>query len=383
MTLPHNDVVGNGPYLPTSYTGQLISYTLSPHWNLTAKPYVTGVNLPYFTSNQAATESLASHQLDWAGNDIPQIQRTFVAADPVHNHFYYPGGSTVSLWFNVSPSAPDGQRDCLGDPSFRNAVSMAMNRNQLAAIGETGFESPATSTSGLTPLQSAYEGKYANNIPLGGWSKSKVATYLKAAGYTLDSHNYFQVTSAAAQKASGLKANTECTFTIQDPTGYSDYAEDEQLIASTLQSDHINVSAQGITTGQWNSNVFTHNFDAIVHWGAGGTNPYTQFENWLDDPANTGGSTNYGDFKSTAAQNDLIQLAAASPGTPAFQTNVTKLSAIMTTQVPVAPILYGADWDVYSTARFTGWVTPQNPYAYPGPGGNDLALILTRLTKSK
>ena len=61
---------------------------------------------------------------------------------------------------------------------------------------------------------------------------------------------------------------------------------------------------------------------------------------------------------------------------------MNKLSAILTKEVPVAPLLYGADWDVYSTARFTGWVTPKNQYAYPGPGGNDLALILTRLKKS-
>ena len=381
-SLPYNDVVGNGPYLPSAYTGQLIQYRLSPHWNITAKPYVTGVNIPYFASNQAATESLAAHQLDWAGNDIPQIQQTFVNADPKTNHFYYPAGSTVTLWFNVSPSAPDGNRDCLADPHFRYAISMAIDRNQLASIGETGFESPATSTSGMTPAQIAYQGPYKNNIKGNGWTASQVTKYLRSNGYTLDSGNYFQVTTAAAQKATGLSANTECTFAIQDPTGYSDYAEDEQLISATLQGDHINVNTVGVTTGQWNANVYNHNFDAIIHWGAGGTNPYTQFENWLDNPANTGGSTNYGQYVNASAQAALVALAADQIGTPAFQTNVNKLSAIMTNDVPAAPILYGADWDVYSTSRFTGWVTPTSQYAYPGPGSNSVALVLTRLKKS-
>ena len=382
VSLPHNDVVGNGPYLPTSYSGELISYTLSKHWLLTKKPYVTGVNVPYFASNQVATEALDAHQLDWAGNDIPQIQRTFVALDPTHNHFFYPAGSTVTLWFNVSQSAPDGQTSCLGDANFRYAISMAVNRKELAQIGETGFAQPATSTSGLTPQQSLYEGKYKNNIVLTGWKQSQVTSFLKSKGYTLDSNNYFQVTSAPALGATKMKKGTECKFSIQDPTAYSDYFADEQLISSMLKADHINVSTIGVTTGQWNSNVFTHNFDAIIHWGAGGTNPYTQFENWLDDPGLTGGSTNYGQYKNSAAQNDLIQLAAAKPGTPAFQTNVNKLSAIMTAEVPAAPLLYGPDWDVYSTARFSGWVTAANPYAYPGPGGNDLALIMTKLTKA-
>jgi len=382
IILPNNDVIGNGPYLPTSYSAQLMRYTLSKHWAITKKPYVTEVDIPYYASNSAATEALLAHQLDWAGNDIPSIKATFVSANPATNHFYYPPGSTVTLWFNVSPSAPDGRTDCLADPTFRNAISMAVNRNQLAKIGETGYELPATSSSGLMPLQSQYEGSYKNNLPLNGWSSSQVKTYLEAAGYTLDSNNYFQVSSAKAQAATGLPANTECTFAVQDPTGYSDYAEDMQLVSNELQADHINVTSLGMTTGQWNANIFSHNFDAIIHWGAGGTNPFTQFQNWLESSSQTSGSTDYGQYENSAAQTDLVQLAAAKPGTPQFQTEVNNLSAIMSTDVPAAPILYGADWDVYSTARFTGWVTQSNQYAYPGPGGNDLALILTRLTKS-
>ncbi len=54
----------------------------------------------------------------------------------------------------------------------------------------------------------------------------------------------------------------------------------------------------------------------------------------------------------------------------------------MSTQVPVAPLMYGADWDEYSTAHFTGFVTPQNPYADPSPGDPQLPLILMRLKKA-
>jgi peptide/nickel transport system substrate-binding protein len=382
VSLSNNHVVGNGPYLPTRYTGQLISYTANSHWKLTPKPYVTGVNIPYYASNQAATQALVAHQLDWAGNDIPQITRTFVAMDPKHNHYYYPAGSTVTLWFNLSPSAPNGQTSCLADPAFRNVVSMAINRNQLSVIGESGFEQPATSTSGLTPLQAPYLGSFRNNINTAGWTSSQVSTAMRAAGYTLNAKGYFQVTGAQAQDATGLAAKTECHFTIQDPVSYSDYAEDMQLISAHLKAVHINVTAQGVSTGQWNANIATHNFDSIIRWGAGGTNPYSQYQNWLADPANTGGSTNFGGYVNPAAQRALVQLAAARPGTPAFQTNVTKLATIMTNDVPVAPLLYGADWDVYSTLRFKGWVTAANPYAYPGPAGNSLAFVITKLKKS-
>jgi peptide/nickel transport system substrate-binding protein len=382
VNLPANRVIGSGPYVPTNYTSQLISYSYNKNWKITKKPYVTGINIPYYASNQAATEALVSHQLDWAGNDIPQITKTFVALDTVHNHYYFPGGSTVTLWFNVSRSAPDGNTSCLADASFRKIISMAVNRKQLAQIGETGYAATATSSSGMTPIQSSFQGSYVNDLPQTGWSSAQVGSAMRAKGYALDSHGYFAVSSARAKSATGLPAGTECAFKIQDPTGYSDYFEDQQLISQQLQKDHINITAIGVTTGQWLSNIGTHNFDAIIHWGAGGTNPYSQFQNWLQDSATSGGWANYGQYQNAPAQALLLALAADRPGTAQFQTDANKLSAIMSNEVPAAPLLYGPDWSVYSTTRFKGWVTPTNQYGYPGPGGNNLPYVLMKLKKS-
>ena len=122
----------------------------------------------------------------------------------------------------------------------------------------------------------------------------------------------------------------------------------------------------------------------MVHWGNGGTNPYTQFQNWLDDSSKAAGSANYGGYQNAAAQTDLANLASSAVGSAKFQAAVTALSTIMSTEVPEAPILYGADWDVYSTARFTGWVDQAHPYIYPGPGNADtLAYVLMQLKKVK
>ena len=40
---------------------------------------------------------------------------------------------------------------------------------------------------------------------------------------------------------------------------------------------------------------------------------------------------------------------------------------IMSTQVPVAPLLYGGAWSETSTRNYTGWPTPANPYMSPQP----------------
>jgi peptide/nickel transport system substrate-binding protein len=375
--------IGDGPYTLKSYNSQVIKFQASKtFWGGT--PAVTYVDVPAIASNQAASEALAAHTLDWAGNDIPNINSTYVSLDPTHNKYYYAPGSTVTLWFNVGSKAPDAKNSCLTDAVFRKAVSEAMDRSQLSTLGETGYEPPATSSSGLMPSQAAYEGSFKNDLSATSASKSTVDATLSAGGFTFNSAGN-PVVGGAAAAATGLASGTVCgNFQIEDPAAFSDYASDAQLIATSLGNDGILATADPVNTSTWFSDIAAGTFDSAVHWGNGGTNPYTQFQNWLDSSGTANGSADYGSFVNSSAASALSQLAASPVGSANFQAAVTALSTIMSTDVPEAPILYGADWDVYSTARFTGWVTESNPYIYPGPGNPDtLAYVLMKLKPVK
>jgi len=90
-----------------------------------------------------------------------------------------------------------------------------------------------------------------------------------------------------------------------------------------------------------------------------------QFDNWLDYTQSaaigTSANSDYGRYDSPAAQADLKALSATNPSdTAAVNKDVQALETLVSTQVPVAPLLYGADWDEYSTANFTGFVTAKN-----------------------
>jgi peptide/nickel transport system substrate-binding protein len=58
---------------------------------------------------------------------------------------------------------------------------------------------------------------------------------------------------------------------------------------------------------------------------------------------------------------------------------VQTLTDIISTQAPVVPLLYGADWNVYSSAHFTGWPDGANPYMDPSPADPQLPYILMQL----
>ena len=78
----------------------------------------------------------------------------------------------VSLFVNTT-KAP------LNDPAVRQAIEYGINRQQLSTQAETGYELPASSTSGLMlPAQSAYQDpSLANNLPATG-DAAKVASIL-------------------------------------------------------------------------------------------------------------------------------------------------------------------------------------------------------------
>jgi peptide/nickel transport system substrate-binding protein len=298
------------------------------------------------------------------------VNSIFVNKDKKANHIYFAPGSTVTLEFNTTGTGP------LTDPIVREAISYGIDRTALGVEGESGYEVPATSSSGLIlPSQAAYmEPSLKNDLPATS-DPTKVASLLTGDGYTKDAAGFYS------------KGGQQITFSMEDPTAYSDYYADIQLMSNELQAEGIDATVDGVATSQWYTDLADGNFQTIEHWGNGGVSPYVQFDNWLDyttsAPIGTSANGDYGRYNSATAQTALAALASTNPADKSAVTAATNaLENIVSTQVPVAPLLYGADWDEYSTAHYSGFVTAANPYADPSPGDPQLPLILMHLKKA-
>lgn len=360
--------VGTGPYVLGSYSSTVVKYMANPHyWG--GKPAASEVNVPSYSTNTTAATALADGQLTWAGNDIANVNTIFVNKDPKTNHTYFAPGNTVTLQFNTTGTGP------LSDPLVREAISVGIDRTALGVEGESGYEQPATSSGGLIlPNQASYLTSAVTNDISATSNPTKVASILTSDGYTKDAAGFYS------------KGGQQITFSMEDPTAYSDYYADIQLISNQLQAEGIDATVDGVQASQWYTDSADGSFQTIEHWGNGGSNPYVQYDNWLDytQSAPIGSSANgdYGRYDSPAAQAALTTLENTNPSdTAALKAAVATLENLVSTEVPVAPLLYGADWDEYSTAHFTGFVTASNPYADPSPGDPQLPLILMHLKK--
>jgi peptide/nickel transport system substrate-binding protein len=347
--------VGTGPYMLGQFSPQGFTLKANPnYWNKSAV-HVPEISYPAYNQNFNIVSPLASGQIDLAGNFIANVQSNYLGQSP-HNHTWFPSApyltanNVVSLVFNVT-KAP------LNDPAVRQAVSFGINRQQLSAQGETGYELPATSTSGLLlPAHSSYlSPSLANNLPPTGDS-AKVSSILTADGW---------------RKVGGkwTKNGKTISFSIADPIPYSDYYLDAQDIAKQLNALGFNVTVNGIgNPSVWQSDLTNGTFDAAIHWSNQGPTPYQIYDGNLDAtltaPVGKPAANNLGRWNDKATQAALAQFAGSND--PSVQkAAITKLENIMTTQVPAAPLLYGAAWWEFSTRNYTGWPSSANPYMNP------------------
>ena len=359
--------IGTGPYELDNYSSTLVSYKANPnYWGGT--PAASEIDVPSYASNTDAATALAAGQLQWAGNDIENVNKIFVDQAKT-NHIYFAPGSTVTLEFNMTKWP-------FTNLAVRQAISAGVNRTALSVKGETGYEAPATSLSALIlPSQASYLApQYKNDIKATNQPKT-VASIMKKAGFKKNKQGLY------ALKGKVVK------FSMEDPTSYSDYYADIQLMSSELKSEGIDATVDGVEASQWYTDSADGNFDSIEHWGNGGTDPYTQFDNWFDykNSAAIGknADVDYGRYHNATVQSLLSKLSATNPATTAAVKAATlPLEKIEATTLPVVPLLYGADWDEYSTANFTGFVTAANPYADPSPSDPELPYILMQLKAS-
>jgi peptide/nickel transport system substrate-binding protein len=362
--------VGTGPFMLDKFSPQGYTLKLNPLYWQKSRVHVPEIDFPAYNTNANLVPPVAGGQIDFAGNYIANIQSNFLGKSPENHTWlssapYFSANNVVGLFLNTT-KAP------LSDPAVRQAISYGINRQQLNVQGETGYEPPVTSTSGLLlpNHQSFLDPSLANNLPTTG-DPAKVASILKADGYTKTGGKW-------------TRNGKTIKFAIQDPVPYSDYYTDDQLISHQLNALGFDTSVDGIGNPTvWAGNVANGTFDATIHWSNQGPNPFFIYDSWLDSslaaPIGKPAAGDFGRYSNPQAQAAIAQFSSS--GDHATQkAAITKLEKIMTTEVPVVPLLNGGAWAEVSTRNYTGWPSASNPYMNPVPNTPYIEETILHLT---
>jgi peptide/nickel transport system substrate-binding protein len=362
--------VGTGPYKLGSFTPQGFTMVKNPDYWQASLVKVPKVFFPVYTSNTGALSALFSGQIDWTGNFIPGLQKSFVDTSPSTHHYWEAPGGTNSLMPNLN-KWPTNQL------AVRQAISLAINRNVIAAEGEAGLEDPVLNATGLTlPTFSAWSAPVASMTVSATADSAAAKQVLQKAGYTLGSNGFFS------------KGGKSVTIAITDPSAYTDYAQDDALVAQELRAAGIDATFVGQSTDAWNSDVADGDFQLTSHWSNGGLTPYNMYDGWLDSSLATGNAAtgDYERLNSPTIDAELAALAGAAT-TAAQAAALAPIAKYVAANLPIIPTTTASEWFEYNSQNYGGWPTQQNPYetgqpsgTNNGPGSGTDEVVLLHLT---
>jgi peptide/nickel transport system substrate-binding protein len=346
--------VGTGPFVLASFTPQGFTLKKNADYWQASSVKVPKVFFPVYTSNTGALSALFSGQIDWTGNFIPGLQKSFVNTNPAFHHFWEAPGGTNSLMPNLN-KWPTNQLP------VRQAISAAINRTLIASEGEAGLENPVLNATGLTlPTFGAWSGPVANMTVSATGSAAAAKAILQKAGYTLGSNGFFS------------KGGKEVTLSIVDPSAYTDYAEDDSIVAQELRAAGINATFDGLSVDAWNNDVADGDFQLTSHWSNGGLTPYNMYDGWLDSSLATGNAAtgDYERLNNPTINSELATLAGAAT-TDAQTTALAPIAQYVAANLPIIPTTTASEWFEYNSQNYTGWPTQQDPYETGQPSGTN------------
>lgn len=361
--------VGTGPFTEVDhFTDRLYEIGRNPHYWQEGMPAVTALRFPALPSNDEANMGLIYGEVDWAGDFIPAIRRVFVERDPEHHHYWFPlTGGGVFLFANTT-------RPPLDDVRVRQAISQAIDRPLIVDVAMFRYTRPADAT-GLTDAYAAWRDSSA--VRRGQWvqfAPDRAAAMLDAAGLPRGDDGRRRD-----------RAGEPIRWTVTCVRGWTDWERAAEIIAEGLAAQGLDVTVQRLEFDDWFAGVTAGRFDLTIGWTLEGASPYHVYRNLMSShtarPVGEPATSNWHRYTSVAADSILARFESVSD--PAQQHELaSRLQHIFVAEAPAIPLFPGPSWAAYSTHRFTGFPSPENPYADPSPNKFDrgeVLLVLTRL----
>jgi peptide/nickel transport system substrate-binding protein len=343
--------VGTGPYVFNSFTPQLITFKKNPHFWQPGKPIVPEIEYPSFNGNTTAEAAMNSDQTDWNGLFVPNVQKTFVDRDPAHNHYFFAPSDPLMLFLNLKKSPLD-------QLPVRQAINLALDRNKIGTIGESGYDAVAHPTGLILPAENQWlDPTYANSQLTMNTDQAK--QILASAGYKAGSDGI--MVGPGGKKLS---------FTAEGVSGYTDWDTDYQIIAQDLKQIGIQVNVTDHDPNTAQSDIQNGNFEMAIWYESPAPTPYYIYNQILatsqSAPIGQSAPANFERW-SNSTTDALLNQYNSTANFAQQQQAMYAIEKIVVEQLPVIFLVNEPYWYEYNTVKYVGWPTQANPYAEPSP----------------
>lgn len=373
VTFTNPEPIGTGPFTEiTVFQDQIYEQCKNPHYWQAGKPMFDCIRVPAFAGNEQAIPAMVAGETDWAGHFVPEIEKTYVAADPEHFHYFFAPNDSISLYPNTT-KAP------FNDVKFRKALSMAIDRAEIVAIATYGY---ATVNDNATGLGKTYETWYSQDAiktagAVGSYAPDEAEKLLDEAGY-IDKNG---------DGKRDMPDGSPLKFKIQVVTGWTDWVNSVQMIAEYFQDIGLDASVDTPEFGAWMNNNQNATFDITFGWGQVRATPWDYYHDAFHSSMIQGGLAQGISWSrwSSPETDKLIDEFVQTTDQARQREIIDQLQAAVVENVPIIPVFSNPGWYEYNTQRFTGWPTRDNYYARGMPFANiaDRLLVLTTIEPVK
>lgn len=352
--------VGTGPYVLDSWTTESVTLTANPdYWG--GELAVPELHYVSYGDNAALTTALATGEADWAQAFIPQIEDSYLSADPDNKFLASPTSGAGTLFMNL-------QTKPFNDPALREALAWTIDRQAYVDIAREGASEAIWSVTGLAALLEdevipEYAGQeYSVDI-------DKAREILTDAGYTWEGETLIDPDGEAV------------TFSISVPAGWSDWNTEQALIAEELKEGlGIEVKIDQPDWGGWDAARQEGTFQAIIHWLEDTGNAYGLYTSTMDPKWIVDGKAafNFGRFDDPAVTEALNTYANAASDADR-EAALAVIQTAFVENVPAIPLGAHPLLGEFNTRNYVGWPSEEDQYASADPTQPAVVQILTQL----
>lgn len=365
------DPVGTGPYLLEEFKPQAYTLKANPsYWG--GEPAVKKIRYLALSGNQAGATALKSGQIDWQTGPVPDVK------DVEKN---YPGYRSVVTPVNqiVLDTCSNAALGCTGpqtDPAVRQAIYYALDRTQLNALA---FENTASEVSPSFMLperdQQLISGKLQNRVAPMQPDLAKAQQLLDGAGYVKGSDGLY------------TKGGKPLSLTVKTVAGWTDYITAVNTMTQQLKQVGITLAPQQLSWNEFVDVKDRGDYQLIIDslYQGPAPDPYYLYSYFFStaQTAKVGAKpgANISRFSDPRVDQALDALKHVNPtDTAARQPHLETIQTRIEQAMPYIPVVTQGTISVYHSAKFTGWPTEDDLYAFPAVWAHpDQAEVYLRL----
>jgi peptide/nickel transport system substrate-binding protein len=353
LTFKNPNPVGSGPITEVvTVRDNQIEICRNPHYYKADQglPYLDCIKFRQYSDNSQIQPALMAGEIDWGSNFIADIDKTYVEPNPENHGYWYPANDLINIYLNTR-EAP------FSDIAFRQAFSMALDRDTIVDLAAYGYPTPERHVTGLGEFFKTYFNDEVN------------AKYDYLAEYNPDAANALLDEAGYADvDGDGYRENPDGSpidFGIHVVNGWTDWVQSVQMTTEYLADIGIKARTEAVDWSVYDSALKEGTYEASINWSVtNNVDPILAYRDYFH-PAREGQSwhTNHG--KASAEMGALVDEYGQTADAERRSEILAELMDYTGEQLAFVPLFSNPTWYQYNATRVGGWPTEDNQTVQP------------------